>query len=331
MQLGMVGLGRMGANMTKRLLERGHELVVFDRNQDAMAASAAEGAVGASSLVELVRHLAAPRHVWLMVPSGEPTRETITTLAGLLDPGDVIVDGGNSPWKDAPTRNAELAERGVTLVDAGVSGGVWGLKIGYCLMVGGDADAVQRLEPIFLDLAPEDGYAHVGPSGAGHFVKMVHNGIEYGMLQAYAEGFALMDAATELELDLHQVAGLWQHGSVVRSWLLDLAELALSDQKGFAAIKGYVEDSGEGRWTIEEAIDRGVAAPVITAALFARFSSRQPNSYAARIVAALRNQFGGHKFFTEAAAAEAQKEEQGEAPGIITSEAEAAEAHGPTE
>jgi 6-phosphogluconate dehydrogenase len=331
MQLGMVGLGRMGANMTKRLLERGHELVVFDRNGDAVAASAAEGAVGTSSLEDLVHHLAAPRHVWVMVPSGDPTRETITTLAGLLDPGDVIVDGGNSPWKDAPARNAELAERGVTLVDAGVSGGVWGLKIGYCLMVGGEAEAVQRLEPIFVDLAPEDGYAHVGPSGAGHFVKMVHNGIEYGMLQAYAEGFALMDAATELELDLHQVSALWQHGSVVRSWLLDLAVLALSDRKGFAEIKGYVEDSGEGRWTVEEAIDRAVAAPVITAALFARFSSRQPNSYAARIVAALRNQFGGHKFFTEAAAAEAQKEEQGEARGIITNEAEAAEAHGPKE
>jgi 6-phosphogluconate dehydrogenase len=208
---------------------------------------------------------------------------------------------------------------------------VWGLKVGYCLMVGGEAEAVQRLEPIFVDLAPEGGYAHVGPSGSGHFVKMVHNGIEYGMLQAYAEGFALMDAASELELDLHQVAELWQHGSVVRSWLLDLAVLALSDKAGFAEIKGYVEDSGEGRWTIEEAIDRSVAAPVITAALFARFSSRQPNSYAARIVAALRNQFGGHRFFTEALAAEVQKEREGESPGIITDEQQAADAHGPKE
>jgi 6-phosphogluconate dehydrogenase len=331
MQLGMVGLGRMGANMTKRLLERGHDVVVYDRNADAVAAAAAEGAIGAGSLDELVGQLAAPRHVWVMVPSGEPTRETITALAGLLDPGDVIVDGGNSPWKDAPARNSELAEKGISLIDAGVSGGVWGLKIGYCLMVGGDPEAVARLEPIFGDLAPEGGYAHVGPSGAGHFVKMVHNGIEYGMLQAYAEGFALMDSATELGLDLHQVAALWQHGSVVRSWLLDLAELALADKAEFASIKGYVEDSGEGRWTIEEALDRAVATPVITAALFARFSSRQPNSYAARIVAALRNQFGGHQFFTEAAAAQQQKEEQGESPGIITDEGEAAAAHGPSE
>src|SRR5688572_28999668 len=289
MQLGMVGLGRMGANMTKRLLERGHELVVYDRNADAVAAAAGEGAIGAATLDELVDHLDGPRHVWVMVPSGEPTRATITALAGLLAPGDVIVDGGNSPWKDAPTRNTELSTKGITLVDAGVSGGVWGLKNGYCLMVGGTDDAVRGLEPILLDLAPEGGYAHVGPSGAGHFVKMVHNGIEYGMLQAYAEGFALMNSAEELELDLHQVAALWQHGSVVRSWLLDLTELALADEQGFAGIKGYVEDSGEGRWTVEEALDRAVATPVITAALFARFSSRQPNSYAARIVAALRN------------------------------------------
>ena len=240
-----------------------------------------------------------------------------------------MVDGGNSPWKDALAQETELGANGIRFVDAGVSGGVWGLENGYCLMVGGTPEAVTPLEPIFRDLAPEDGYAHVGPVGAGHFVKMVHNGIEYGMLQAYAEGFALMDAATELELDLHQIATVWQHGSVVRSWLLDLAVLALADTEGFAKIKGYVEDSGEGRWTVTEAIDRAVPLPTITASLFARFSSRQENAYSARIIAALRNQFGGHQFFTEAKAAEQIKEEQGppgEAEGIVTSESEASDA-----
>jgi 6-phosphogluconate dehydrogenase len=316
MQLGMVGLGRMGANMTKRLVERGHDLVVYDRSAEAVAAAASEGATGAGSLQDLMAKLTPPRAVWVMVPSGPPTQQTIDDLGAILEQGDTVVDGGNSPWKDAPRQAAQLAERGTHFVNAGVSGGVWGLKNGYCLMVGGDAEPVGRLEPIFLDLAPADGYAHVGPIGAGHFVKMVHNGIEYGMLQAYGEGFALMDSATELELDLHQIAKVWQNGSVVRSWLLDLAELALADTEGFAHIRGYVDDSGEGRWTVTEAIDRGVSLPVITASLFARFSSRQPDSYSARIIAALRNQFGGHKFFTEAAAAEATKE--AEAPGIIT-------------
>ncbi len=327
MQLGMVGLGRMGANMSKRLVERGHELVVFDRNPTTVAASVEEGAVGASDLDDLVSRLSPPRHVWVMVPSGTPTIETVAALADRLQPGDAIVDGGNSPWRNAQREAERLAPHGISMIDAGVSGGVWGLKNGYCLMVGGDGEAVRRLEPIFCDLAPEDGYAHVGPPGAGHFVKMVHNGIEYGMLQAYAEGFALMDAAGELDLDLHQVAAVWRHGSVVRSWLLDLAELALADRDGFATIKGYVEDSGEGRWTVEEAINRAVAAPVITASLFARFSSRQPNSYAARIVAALRNQFGGHEFFREAAAAEAVKEGDGDGD-VITSHGEAAEPDG---
>jgi 6-phosphogluconate dehydrogenase len=331
-QLGMVGLGRMGANMTKRLVERGHDLVVFDRNPEAVAASAREGARGASSLEEQAAMLSAPRHVWVMVPSGAPTRDTITALASVLDRGDTVVDGGNSPWKDAPEQQSQLGAEGIRFVDAGVSGGVWGLENGYCLMVGGEPEAVEPLEPIFRDLAPPDGYAHVGPIGSGHFVKMVHNGIEYGMLQAYAEGFALMDAAPELELDLHQIAAVWQHGSVVRSWLLDLAELALADKEGFSSIKGYVEDSGEGRWTVVEAIDRGVSLPVITASLFARFSSRQPNSYSARIIAALRNQFGGHQFFSEAAAAEQAKERTtgptGEAEGILTSETQAAEHHG---
>ena len=322
MQLGMVGLGRMGANMTKRLLERGHELVVYDRNLEAVAASVEEGAVGASSLEELASKLDAPRAVWVMVPSGAPTRETVSALGRILSAGDTVIDGGNSPWKDALAQKEELGANGVRMVDAGVSGGVWGLKVGYCLMVGGDADAVEPLEPIFTALAPEDGYAHVGPVGAGHFVKMVHNGIEYGMLQAYAEGFALMDAATELELDLHQIGSVWQHGSVVRSWLLELAVLALADKEGFAQIKGYVEDSGEGRWTVTEAIDRAVPLPTITSSLFARFSSRQENAYSARIIAALRNQFGGHEFFTEAKAAEQAKETEGaegEAKGIVTS------------
>jgi 6-phosphogluconate dehydrogenase len=263
-----------------------------------------------------------------MVPSGEPTRQTVTALGQLLDAGDVVIDGGNSPWKDAVAQEAELGARDVRFVDAGVSGGVWGLKNGYCLMVGGAPEAVEPVEPIFRDLAPEDGYAHVGPVGAGHFVKMVHNGIEYGMLQAYAEGFALMDAATELDLDLHQIAAVWQQGSVVRSWLLDLAVLALADTEGFSQIRGYVEDSGEGRWTVNEAIERAVPLPTITASLFARFSSRQENAYSDRIIAALRNQFGGHQFFTEAKGAEQAKEsdgEPGEAHGIVTSEADAAE------
>jgi len=329
MQLGMVGLGRMGANMTKRLLDHGHEVVVFDRSADAVAASVSEGALGAETLEDLVAKLRTPRAVWVMVPSGAPTRETILALGGALSPGDTVIDGGNSPWRDAVEQSSVLASHGIRFVDAGVSGGVWGLRNGYCLMVGGEAETVRSIEPIFVDLAPENGYAHVGPVGSGHFVKMVHNGIEYGMLQAYAEGFALMDSAGELELDLHQIAALWRNGSVVRSWLLDLAELALADKDGFAAIKGVVEDSGEGRWTVTEAIDRGVAIPVITASLFARFSSRQTNSYAARIVAALRNQFGGHKFFTEAAAAEASKQAEGEARGIITDERAASEANGP--
>jgi 6-phosphogluconate dehydrogenase len=242
-----------------------------------------------------------------MVPSGEPTRETVEELAALLAAGDTIVDGGNSHYVDALDRSAKLKERGIAFIDAGVSGGVWGLKNGYCLMVGGDEEATKRLEPIFLTLAPEDGYARVGPSGAGHYVKMIHNGIEYGMLQAYAEGFALLASATEFGLDLHQVAELWRHGSVVRSWLLDLTALALANPDEFKRIKGYVEDSGEGRWTVQEGIDRAVSIPVIASSLFARFQSRDDERFASRIVAALRNEFGGHKFFEEAKAAEVQK------------------------
>jgi 6-phosphogluconate dehydrogenase len=309
MRIGMVGLGRMGANMTKRLIEHGHEVVATDRNPEAVSAIKEDGAQPADTLEDLVGQLEKPRAVWLMVPSGDPTKSTIDSLCGLLDAGDTVIDGGNSRYTDSQAAAQKLSEHGVHFVDAGVSGGVWGLKIGYCLMVGGEDDAVKPLEPIFTALAPENGYAHVGPSGAGHFVKMVHNGIEYGMLQAYAEGFALMEAAQELDLNLHQIAALWNHGSVVRSWLLELTELALKEPEQFMRIKGYVQDSGEGRWTVEEAIDRAVSAPVITASLFARFSSRDDEKFAARIVAALRNQFGGHQFFEESAAADLQKAE----------------------
>jgi 6-phosphogluconate dehydrogenase len=308
MKIGMVGLGRMGGNMTKRLVDHGQEVVAYDRSPESVQAAAADGAETASSLAELVSKLDAPRAVWVMVPSGAPTTSTIDELADLLSSGDTIVDGGNSNYRHAMSVSAQLAPKGISFVDAGVSGGVWGLKIGYCLMVGGEQAAVERLEPIFLALAPEGGYAHVGPSGAGHYTKMIHNGIEYGMLQAYAEGFALLEAATEFNLDLHEIAQLWNHGSVVRSWLLELAELALAKPEEFRHIKGYVEDSGEGRWTVQESIERAVATPVITASLFARFASRDDERMAARIVAALRNQFGGHKFLSESAAAEVARE-----------------------
>ena len=311
----MVGLGRMGANMTRRLVDAGHEVVAFDRDLALVAKAADEGALGAASLDEAVAQLDPPRALWLMVPAGDITRSAIDAAAELLGPGDVIVDGGNSNYKDAMARSARLAERGIAFVDAGVSGGVWGLRNGYCLMVGGDHEAVRRLEPVFRDLAPPDGYAHVGPSGAGHYTKMIHNGIEYGLLQAYAEGFALLDAADEFDLDLHRIATLWNHGSVVRSWLLELTELALANPDDFAAIRGVVADSGEGRWTVEEAVARSVSAPVITASLFARFASRDEGRFAARVVAALRNQFGGHSFFTEAAAAEDVKSAEDEDDG----------------
>jgi 6-phosphogluconate dehydrogenase len=304
MRIGMVGLGRMGGNMTQRLIEHGHEVVVYDRNPDAVAAASKEGAIAAKDLADLVGQLEPPRAVWVMLPSGPPTSETVDALVALFEPGDTIVEGGNSHFAEAQRYAEELSKKDLFFVDAGVSGGVWGLKNGYCLMVGGDTDAVNRLEPIFIALAPEDGYAHVGPPGAGHYTKMIHNGIEYGMLQSYAEGFALLDAAPEFGLDLHKIAALWNHGSVVRSWLLELAELAFDNEDEFRHIKGWVEDSGEGRWTVEQSIARAVATPAITASLFARFSSRQPDSMAAKIVAALRNQFGGHKFLTETAAAE---------------------------
>jgi 6-phosphogluconate dehydrogenase len=309
MRIAMVGLGRMGGNMTKRLVDRGHEVVAYDRDPEAVKAAEADGAVAAHSLAEVVEKLPPPRHVWIMVPSGAPTQATIDELAGLLASGDTIIDGGNSNYRHAMDRSKTLLDsKGIHFVDAGVSGGVWGLKIGYCLMVGGADEPVSRLEPVFTALAPDDGYAHVGPPGAGHFTKMVHNGIEYGMLQAYAEGFALLEAAEEFGLDLHQVAALWNHGSVVRSWLLELAELALENTEEFRHIKGWVEDSGEGRWTVQESVERAIATPVITAALFARFQSRDDERMAARIVAALRNQFGGHKFLSESEAGEVARE-----------------------
>jgi 6-phosphogluconate dehydrogenase len=283
-KLGMVGLGRMGGNMTERLREHGHEVATYARH----------GGGTAGSLEELVGQLEPPRVVWLMIPAGAPTEDSIAQLLDLLDRGDVIVDGGNSNFRDSQRRAATAAEHGIEFIDAGVSGGIWGREVGYALMVGGTTDAVAVVEPAFRALAPEEGgYAHVGPSGAGHFVKMVHNGIEYGLMQAYAEGFELMKAS-EFDVDLAEVAELWRYGSVVRSWLLDLLARALEADPGLEQIKGYVEDSGEGRWTVQEAIESAVPLHVITAALYARFASRQEESFAAKVDAALREQFGGH-------------------------------------
>jgi 6-phosphogluconate dehydrogenase len=284
MQLGMIGLGRMGGNMAKRLEEHGHEVKTYDPQVESTAAT----------LEELRDQLDAPRTFWMMVPAGKITEQTFQTLLGIGERGDVIVDGGNSNFRDSQRRYEEAGERGIRFVDCGTSGGVWGLSVGYCLMVGGDDDAVAQAEPAFVALAPEDGYAHVGASGAGHFTKMVHNGIEYGLMQAYAEGFEVM-AKSEFDIDLHAVSGIWRYGSVVRSWLLELLHAAFEKEGSrLEKIRGYVEDSGEGRWTIAEAIAEDVPVPVISAALFARFASRQDESFAAKVNAALRNQFGGH-------------------------------------
>jgi 6-phosphogluconate dehydrogenase len=294
MRIGMIGLGKMGANMTERLLKGGHEVVAFDLSADALQQAANEGAETASSLAELAGKLSAPRAAWVMLPAGAVTNSTIDELAGLFSAGDVIVDGGNSNYKEAEEIASRLEKSGIGFVDAGTSGGVWGLTEGYCLMVGGTKKAVGVVEPALRTLAPEGGYAHVGPAGAGHYVKMVHNGIEYGLMQAYAEGFEIMGRATEFDLDLHEIASIWRYGSVVRSWLLELAERALRPGAGFDEIKGVVVDSGEGRWTALEAIDRGVPAPVIATSLFTRFASQDPDSFQLKMVAALRNQFGGH-------------------------------------
>jgi 6-phosphogluconate dehydrogenase len=296
MDIGIYGLGRMGANMALRLLAGGHRVVASNRSPGPVDQVAAQGAVPAYDLEGLVAQLPAPRVVWIMVPAGDPTEKMVLDLADLLAPGDVVVDGGNSNYKDSVRRAALLSERGLGFVDAGTSGGVWGRTEGYSLMVGGTQEAVELVRPALETLAPssERGWGHVGPAGSGHFVKMVHNGIEYGMMQAYAEGFEILRAKEEFHLDLHQVAEIWRYGSVVRSWLLDLTSAALADDQELSGIEGWVADSGEGRWTVAEAIDQDVPAPVITLALMMRFVSRQDESYAAKLLAAMRNQFGGH-------------------------------------
>lgn len=296
MELGMVGLGKMGANMTSRLLRAGHRMVVSDRDPQAVAAAEGKGASPSASLADLASKLEAPRAVWVMVPAGDPTESVVTSLADCLEPGDVVVDGGNSNYKDTIRRAETLKAKKISFVDVGTSGGIWGLEEGYSMMVGGDEDAVRRLRPVLESLAPgaDKGWGRVGPAGAGHFVKMIHNGIEYGMMQAYAEGFEILKKKADFGLDLHQVAEIWRHGSVVRSWLLDLTARALEGDPELSQIEGFVADSGEGRWTVAEAIDLDVPAPVITASLLMRFVSRQQESYAAKLLAAMRNQFGGH-------------------------------------
>jgi 6-phosphogluconate dehydrogenase len=320
MQLGMIGLGRMGGNMVERLLRGGHDCVVYDRSPEAVARSAARGAVGADSLAGLVRQLRPPRAVWVMVPSGPPTEATVRELAGLLEPGDCVIDGGNSFYKDDVRRARELAARGLHYVDVGTSGGVWGAARGYCLMIGGPPEAVRRLDPIFRTLAPgrgdlprtpgreqaggtaEEGYLHCGPAGAGHFVKMIHNGIEYGLMQAYAEGFDLFRRAnadevppeSRYDFNLADIAELWRRGSVVSSWLLDLTAQALLEDPTLERYTGYVQDSGEGRWTVLTALEQATPADVLTSALFTRFRSRQDHTFAEKVLSAMRQKFGGH-------------------------------------
>jgi len=293
MKLGLIGLGRMGGNMAVRLIRRGHQVVAYARRPESRAEAAGKGAIAASSLADVVEKLAPPRVIWMMVPAGDTVEQTIAELSPRLSRGDILVDGGNSYYKDSIRRAGALAAKGINYIDSGTSGGIWGLEFGYCLMVGGVPEAVKIVEPVFRDLAPEGGYLHVGPSGAGHFVKMIHNGIEYGMLQAYAEGFAVLHAAP-FSLDLRAISALWNHGSVVRSWLLELAERAFAADPGMRLIRGYVEDSGEGRWTVQEALDRNVPAPVITLSLLARLRSREEEDFGDKVIAALRNQFGGH-------------------------------------
>jgi 6-phosphogluconate dehydrogenase len=300
LELAIVGLGRMGGNMARRLHNAGHRVVAYNRSRDKTAEIMGEGLEGGFTPQDVVGMLTAPRIVWLMVPAGDATEQTMEEFAALLSAGDTIVDGGNSNFKDSKRRHALLKERGIKFVDAGISGGIWGLVTGYGTMVGGEPDAVAKLEPIFKSLAPPDGgYVYCGPPGAGHYTKMVHNGIEYGLMQAYAEGFEIMHAS-EYPLDLEAIAKAWMHGTVIRSWLLELAGLAF-EQNGtdLADIKGWVADSGEGRWTVQDAIDHDVPAPIITLSLLARFGSRQDESYSAKVLAALRNQFGGHAVKTE--------------------------------
>ncbi|MEO8580353.1 MAG: phosphogluconate dehydrogenase (NAD(+)-dependent, decarboxylating) [Gemmatimonadales bacterium] len=294
MRLAMIGLGRMGGNMSERLMRGGHEMVVFDRTAEVAEKYVALGATRAATPEEVTAKLKGPRIVWIMVPAGKPVDETISRLLTGLSKGDVIIDGGNSNFHDSMRRAAELQAKGIQFVDCGTSGGIWGLANGYCLMIGASPEAFKLCEPIFKTLAPVDGYAHMGPPGSGHYVKMIHNGIEYGMLQAYAEGYEILHASKDFKLDLHKIAAVWNHGSVVRSWLNELAEEAFGKDGDLSDLRGFVEDSGEGRWTVQEAIDLDVPAPVITLSLLARLRSRQTDSFSAKVIAALRNEFGGH-------------------------------------
>lgn len=293
MQIGFIGLGRMGANMAQRLMEGGHAVVGYDRSTDTVQQITRHGAVGAATLADLIDKLSKPRAVWIMVPAGEPVTETINALLPHLSPGDTLIDGGNSYYKDAIQRAETLQKKEISFLDVGTSGGIWGLSVGYCLMIGGQEERFQKLEPVFKTLAPPDGYLYCGKSGAGHFAKMVHNGIEYAMLEAYGEGFELLKASP-FGFDFRRVAHLWNQGSVVRSWLLELAEEAFAKDPTLSSVKGYVEDSGEGRWTILEAVERGVPVPGIAASLFRRFQSRQEDRFSDQFIAALRKEFGGH-------------------------------------
>lgn len=296
MRIGMIGLGRMGLNMTTRLIQHDHEVVAYDLNPEAVESARQVGAHGVENLEDFVAGLEAPRIVWIMVPAGKATQSTIESLAGSLGQGDIVIDGGNSYYKDTLHRAALLADRKIEMVDVGVSGGIWGLEEGYGLMAGGSNASIEVLQPIFESLAPgpDRGWGHVGPNGAGHFVKMVHNGIEYGLMQAYAEGFALLKAKQDFNLDLHQVAEVWRFGTVIRSWLLDLTAKALDGDQDLEALEAWVDDSGEGRWTVQEAVDLAVPVPVIGESLFARFRSRRPGNYSDKLLAAMRREFGGH-------------------------------------
>jgi 6-phosphogluconate dehydrogenase len=294
MKLGMIGLGKMGGNMTERLMQGGHQVVVFDRSPETVSKYAALGAIASNDAADMVKKLEAPRIVWIMVPAGKPVDDTIAALLPGMSKGDVIIDGGNSNFHDTMRRGSELSAKGIHFVDSGTSGGIWGLANGYCLMIGGADEAFALCEPIFKTLAPENGYAHMGKTGSGHYVKMIHNGVEYGMLQAYAEGYEILHASKEFDLDLHEIAKVWNHGSVVRSWMNELAERAFEKEGNVESLKGFIADSGEGRWTVQEAIDLDVPAPVITLSLLMRLRSRQDDSFGGKVIAALRNEFGGH-------------------------------------